>query len=345
MEDNNSIIQYEEFSLENLCSQLSDMFEQTVTENKEICDLFSDDTKNIDKIKKGIIRLFGIRITIADIIKGKTVLDLYNNIKAIIDSPKFLMSEKDVRRMQLEQIVDDKDLKFLTGSLEKADKELANRLDEINKIVAPVNIIGYHTDYEGLNKFLDTIDPKVSKSDLIKVVEKIDENYKGAFQNLGTAVTATNKWIDAICSAILWMVQIENDLYDISDAASQESLKISNLLSQDGKNIEGITAIAAKEKSRRKQIQEKIEEFKADIEGKIDFLNDVNHKLKTQYITLEKEQHEFMLNSQEKLSSTLDALLKRSEELSNVMRQEQQSALRKLEEKFEEKSESLQQVP
>ena len=58
---------------------------------------------------------------------------------------------------------------------------------------------------------------------------------------------------------------------------------MSRLLSADGKNIEGLTKFGELEKNRRKRIQQKMREFTADIEGKFDFLNDLNKELRKKF--------------------------------------------------------------
>ena len=131
-------------------------------------------------------------------------------VKKQIDSPNYPVSEKENRRNMLGQIANDSDLAPLLGTLEEAGKTLNDNLQKINNLSAPVESIGHQTKYDWLNKMLDTVDPKVSKSELKSVVVKVDENNKIAFGNIGTAIKATNTWIDAICNALIWIIQIEN---------------------------------------------------------------------------------------------------------------------------------------
>ena len=280
MENNGSFIQYEELTVEKLCNHLCAIFEQPVSDSCKISKLLSDDTRNIDKIQKRILNYFGVHVAIEIIVKSESVLDLYKNIKAIIDSPQYLMSEKDVRKSQLEQIAKDKNVTALIGTLKKAEDSLQDQLGKINNIKAPTDKLGHKFNAKWLNKFADAMDTKVSREELKDVIVEQDNNYKGAFRNLGEAVTATNSWIDAICNALLWIVQIENDLYDISEETSTETFKLSNILSGNNDNVDQLTDFAAKEKIRRQRIQQKIKEFKSDIEGKINFLNDVNKSLR-----------------------------------------------------------------
>ena len=280
MENNGSFIQYEELTVEKLCNHLCAIFEQPVSDSCKISKLLSDDTRNIDKIQKRILNYFGVHVAIEIIVKSESVLDLYKNIKAIIDSPQYLMSEKDVRKSQLEQIAKDKNITALIGTLKKAEDSLQDQLGKINNIKAPTDKLGHKFNAKWLNKFADAMDTKVSREELKDVIVEQDNNYKGAFRNLGEAVTATNSWIDAICNALLWIVQIENDLYDISEETSTETFKLSNILSGNNDNVDQLTEFAAKEKIRRQRIQQKIQEFKSDTEGKINFLNDVNKSLR-----------------------------------------------------------------
>ena len=280
MENNGSFIQYEELTVEKLCNHLCAIFEQPVSDSCKISKLLSDDTRNIDKIQKRILNYFGVHVAIEIIVKSESVLDLYKNIKAIIDSPQYLMSEKDIRKSQLEQIAKDKNITALIGTLKNAEDSLQDQLGKINNIKAPTDKLGHKFNAKWLNKFADAMDTKVSREELKDVIVEQDNNYKGAFRNLGEAVTATNSWIDAICNALLWIVQIENDLYDISEETSTETFKLSNILSGNNDNVDQLTEFAAKEKIRRQRIQQKIQEFKSDTEGKINFLNDVNKSLR-----------------------------------------------------------------
>ena len=238
MEENGSFVQFEELTVEGLCNHLCVIFERPVTDTSCISTLISDDTRNIDKIQKRIFNYFGVHVPIENIVKSESVFDLYKNMKAIIDSPQYLMSEKDIRKSQLEQIANDKSITALIGNLKKAEDSLQNQLVLINKIQAPTDKIGHNFNAEWLNKLADAIDIKVSRKELIEVVVEQDIIYKGAFSNLGKAVTATNSWIDAICNALLWIVQIENDLYDISEETSTETFKFSNILSSNNNNVD-----------------------------------------------------------------------------------------------------------
>lgn len=283
METNENYTQYQDCTIENLLSVLKELFNLSFTKESVLQDICDDDVKKMEMIQNGISKHFGVHISIKDILNSPNVGGLLQTIKTIIENPKYPVSEKDARRNLLEQIANDKDLSALIGTLKKAEDQLSESLDKINNLSAPSEKIGYQTKTEWLNGVLNFVDPKVSKDNLREVIGKVDENYKGAFDNIGEAIRATNKWIDVICNALIWIVQIENDLYDISEETSAETLKMSRILSKDGENIEGLAEVAALEKNRRQRIQQKIKEFKADIEGKIDFLNSVNQRLKEQF--------------------------------------------------------------
>ena len=308
MEENGSFVQFEELTVEGLCNHLCVIFERPVTDTSCISTLISDDTRNIDKIQKRIFNYFGVHVPIENIVKSESVFDLYKNMKAIIDSPQYLMSEKDIRKSQLEQIANDKSITALIGNLKKAEDSLQDQLVSINKIQAPTDKIGHNFNAEWLNKLADAIDIKVSRKELIEVVVEQDIIYKGAFSNLGKAVTATNSWIDAICNALLWIVQIENDLYDVSEETSAETFKLSNILSSNNDNVDQLTDFAAKEKIKRQRIQQKIREFRSDIEGKINFLNDVNKSLRKEL----DEHKQFTKNDIEKEKNILSQKVEES---------------------------------
>ena len=352
MENNGSFIQYEELTVEKLCNHLCAIFEQPVSDSCKISKLLSDDTRNIDKIQKRILNYFGVHVAIEIIVKSESVLDLYKNIKAIIDSPQYLMSEKDVRKSQLEQIAKDKNVTALIGTLKKAEDSLQDQLGKINNIKAPTDKLGHKFNAKWLNKFADAMDTKVSREELKDVIVEQDNNYKGAFRNLGEAVTATNSWIDAICNALLWIVQIENDLYDISEEASSEAFKLSNIISNNSDNVDQLTDFAAKEKIRRQRIQQKIKEFKSDIEGKINFLNDVNKSLRE-----ELEEHKQSIKNDfekeknilaEKVESSILMMKNKQDEISKLIEKslhdslvDIQSIVNKSINELEQKSNSL----
>ena len=373
MEENVNFTQMDECSIEKLCSILCDVFDKDITSETLIKDIVDDDTRNIDKLQKCIIVNFGVHPIVGEITSSGNVLKLSTVIQNCIDSPKYLMSPEEIRRRQLEEAAE-KGLDTITGKLTKAEETLNESLEKIKNVTAPVSEIGYKTKYEWLNKFLDSVDTKVSKEELINVVKKIDENNKGAFDNIGTAISATNTWIDAICKALIWIIKIEDDLYDVSEESSSKISDMSKLLSADGKNIEGLTKFGELEKNRRKRIQQKMREFTADIEGKFDFLNDLNKELRNKYDEtlglvedkidnaekslnekvdlcikkLSQSQNDFISQSKEQTSHALEAIIKKREDDTMEMQKEQKESLDRIDKlvnenlvKTEEKSNAL----
>lgn len=374
MEENINYTQMDGCSIEKLCPILSDVFEQDITSETMIKDIVEDDTRNIDKLQRCIIVNFGVHPIVGDIISSENVLKLSTVIQNYIDSPKYLMSPEEIRRLQLEEIANNNSLDIITGKLTEASGILNDSLDKIKAVSAPTDEIGHKTKVGWINDVLDFVDPKVSQKELINVVSKIDENSKNAFDNLGTAIAATNTWIDAICKALIWIIKIEDDLYDVSEESSSKLTDMSRLLSTDGKNIEGLTKFGEIEKSRRKRLQQKMREFTADIEGKFDFLNDLNKDLRKKFDDsfglvedkfdnaekllnekvdlcinkLSQSQNDFISQSKEDISQTLKALAKKREDDTMEMHKEQKESLEKIDKlvneslaKTEEKSDAL----
>ena len=374
MEENINYTQMDGCSIEKLCPILSDVFEQDITSETMIKDIVEDDTRNIDKLQRCIIVNFGVHPIVGDIISSENVLKLSTVIQNYIDSPKYLMSPEEIRRLQLEEIANNNSLDIITGKLTEASGILNDSLDKIKAVSAPTDEIGHKTKVEWINDVLDFVDPKVSQKELINVVSKIDKNSKKAFDNLGTAIAATNTWIDAICKALIWIIKIEDDLYDVSEESSSKLTDMSRLLSTDGKNIEGLTKFGEIEKSRRKRLQQKMREFTADIEGKFDFLNDLNKDLRKKFDDsfglvedkfdnaekllnekvdlcinkLSQSQNDFISQSKEDISQALKALAKKREDDTMEMHKEQKESLEKIDKlvneslaKTEEKSDAL----
>jgi hypothetical protein len=374
MEENINYTQMDGCSIEKLCPILSDVFEQDITSETMIKDIVEDDTRNIDKLQRCIIVNFGVHPIVGDIISSENVLKLSTVIQNYIDSPKYLMSPEEIRRLQLEEIANNNSLDIITGKLTEASGILNDSLDKIKAVSAPTDEIGHKTKVGWINDVLDFVDPKVSQKELINVVSKIDENSKNAFDNLGTAIAATNTWIDAICKALIWIIKIEDDIYDVSEESSSKLTDMSRLLSTDGKNIEGLTKFGEIEKSRRKRLQQKMREFTADIEGKFDFLNDLNKDLRKKFDDsfglvedkfdnaekllnekvdlcinkLSQSQNDFISQSKEDTSQALKALAKKREDDTMEMHKEQKESLEKIDKlvneslaKTEEKSDAL----
>lgn len=373
MEENVNYTQMDEFSVEKLCSILCDVFDKGITSETLIKEIVEDDTRNIDKLQRCIMVNFGVHPIVGDIISSENVLKLSSVIQNYIDSPKYLMSPEEIRRRQLEEAAE-KGLDTITGKLTKAEEELNNSLEKIKNVTAPVGEIGHKTKYEWLNKLWDSVDTKVSKEELAKVVQKIDKINKDAFDDIGTAISATNTWIDAICKALIWIIKIEDDLYDVSEESSSKITDMSRLLSADGKNIEGLTKFGELEKNRRKRIQQKMREFTADIEGKFDFLNDLNKELRKKFDEslgfvndkfdkaeivlnekvslciqeLAQSQKDFISQSMEQTSQALEAISKKRDDDIMAMQKEQNESLDRIDKlvneniaKTEEKTNAL----
>lgn len=373
MEENVNYTQMDEFSVEKLCSILCDVFDKGITSETLIKEIVEDDTRNIDKLQRCIMVNFGVHPIVGDIISSENVLKLSSVIQNYIDSPKYLMSPEEIRRRQLEEAAE-KGLDTITGKLTKAEEELNKSLEKIKNVTAPVGEIGHKTKYEWLNKLWDSVDTKVSKEELTKVVQKIDKINKDAFDDIGTAISATNTWIDAICKALIWIIKIEDDLYDVSEESSSKITDMSRLLSADGKNIEGLTKFGEQEKNRRKRIQQKMREFTADIEGKFDFLNDLNKELRKKFDEslgfvndkfdkaenvlnekvslciqeLVQSQKDFISQSMEQTSQALEAISKKRDDDIMAMQKEQNESLDRIDKlvneniaKTEEKTNAL----
>ena len=241
MEENINYTQMDGCSIEKLCPILCDVFDKDITSETMIKDIVEDDTRNIDKLQRCIIVNFGVHPIVGDIISSGNVLKLSTVIQNYIDSPKYLMSPEEIRRLQLEEIANSNSLDVITGKLTEASGILNDSLDKIKAVSAPTDEIGHKTKIGWINDVLDFVDPKVSQKELINVVSKIDENSKNAFDNLGAAIAATNTWIDAICKALIWIIKIEDDLYDVSEESSSKLNDMSKLLYTKKKNIEGLT--------------------------------------------------------------------------------------------------------
>ena len=370
MEENINYTQMDGCSIEKLCPILSDVFEQDITSETMIKDIVEDDTRNIDKLQRCIIVNFGVHPIVGDIISSENVLKLSTVIQNYIDSPKYLMSPEEIRRLQLEEIANNNSLDIITGKLTDASGVLNDSLDKIKAVSAPTDEIGHKTKVGWINDVLDFVDPKVSQKELINVVSKIDENSKDAFDNLGTAIAATNTWIDAICGALIWIIKIEDDLYDVSEESSSKLTDMSKLLSADGKNIEGLTKFGEMEKNRRKIMQQKMREFTADIEGKFDFLNDLNKNLRKKFdeslglvgvkfdnaekllnekvdssiIKITQSQKDFISQSKEQTTQTLELIKKQQEEDLSSMQKGQKESLDRLEKHLNDSLAELKQT-
>ena len=161
MEENINYTQMDGCSIEKLCPILSDVFEQDITSETMIKDIVEDDTRNIDKLQRCIIVNFGVHPIVGDIISSENVLKLSTVIQNYIDSPKYLMSPEEIRRLQLEEIANNNSLDIITGKLTEASGILNDSLGKIKGISAPTDEIGHKTKVGWINDVLDFVDPKV----------------------------------------------------------------------------------------------------------------------------------------------------------------------------------------
>ena len=267
----NTYIQYQECTLKNMLALLSELFGPSVSQESRLSFICSEDVNNLDIIKDGVEKRFGVCITSADIVKSANVEEFTDRVAKLIESPRFPASEKELRKEQLSKIAKNGSIQPFIGNLSRAELQLTNSLNEIKRIKAPIGEIP--------DRWLG----RVKKEDLEKVIIELDKNTHTAVNNLGNAIECTNRWIDEICKMLIWIIQIENDIYGIAEESSSEALRISKLLSQEGASINGLTEVAAIEQSKRRRIQQKVKEFKSDIEGKIEFLNDVHKSLLSQF--------------------------------------------------------------
>ena len=137
-------IQYQECTLENMTALLCELFGPSVSRESRLSLICSEDVNNLDIIKDGVEKRFGGCITSADIVKSANVAEFTDRVAKLIESPRFLVSEKEQRRDQLAEIAYNNSLKTFIGELVNAGKKLKESKDEIKKIEAPINLIGHH---------------------------------------------------------------------------------------------------------------------------------------------------------------------------------------------------------
>lgn len=303
-----------------------------ITENTEFMALCSDDMNKVSLVCERVKRNFDVEIGFGDIRAVNTVEDMFQLVYEKRKSPKltYLATARDTRRNDLSDIVSKNKLFELDSSLSEAKSQLETSLRNIKNCSTPLDQLGYNVKYGWLKKFLNTVDPKVNRDELIKVLTAVDGNTKDGFGNISKAIEATNGCIDAISKLMLLIIQIENDLYNTADETTEGISAISEELLREGVNVEGLSRIAEHEREKRLRIQAKMREFKDDVYGKIDFLNKVNLNLKTEFVTcqdnLDKlfEKANSQLNTNfENVKSTIDANL-----------QEQNSIMKSLQEKY-----------
>lgn len=266
-----SIIQYQECTLGNMITLLSELFGPSVSKESSLMQICSDDVNKLDIIKDGVEKKFGVCITSADIVKSANVAEFTDIVAKVIESPRFPVSEKELRKEQLSKIANDNSLQPLIGKLKSAANKLDESQEAIEDIKAP------------LGRIPDRWRGRVKKEDIENVIIELDKNTHAVASTLGEAIECTNTWIDEICKMLIWIIQIENDIYGITEESANETLRLSKLLSQEGANVDNLAEVAAMEQSKRRRVQQKIKEFKSDIEGKIEFLNEVHKKLLVQF--------------------------------------------------------------
>ena len=281
MENNYQSSQYQDCTLENMLALLNELFGPSVSQESNLLHICSEDVNNLDIIKDGVEKRFGVCITSADIVKSANVAEFTDNVVKLLESPRFPVSEKELRKEQLSKIANDKTLQPLIGQLKSAAERLEESKEEIDNIQAPI---------DSIESFLGL----VKRGAFEQVIVELDKNTHAVARTLGEAIECTNTWIDEICKMLIWIIQIENDIYGIAEESSSETLRLSRLLSQEGANVDNLAEIAAMEQSKRRRAQQKIKEFKADIEGKIEFLNEVHKTLLSQFEEYKKDiQNEF----------------------------------------------------
>ena len=281
MEKNYQSSQYQDCTLENMLALLCELFGPSVSRESNLLHICSEDVNNLDIIKDGVEKRFGVCITSADIVKSANVAEFTDNVVKLLESPRFPVSEKELRKEQLSQIASDKTLQPLIGQLKSAAERLEESKEEIDNIQAPI---------DSIESFLGL----VKRGAFEQVIVELDKNTHAVARTLGEAIECTNTWIDEICKMLIWIIQIENDIYGIAEESSSETLRLSRLLSQEGANVDNLAEIAAMEQSKRRRAQQKIKEFKSDIEGKIEFLNEVHKTLLSQFEEHKKDiQNEF----------------------------------------------------
>ena len=270
MNENFQSMQYQDCTLENMIILFNELFGPCVSQESRLIDICSDDVNKLDIIKDGVEKRFGVCITSADIVKSANVAEFTDIVAKILESPRFPVSEKELRKEQLSMIANDKSLQPLIGQLKSAAERLEESKEEIDNIQAPIDSI---ESFVGL----------VKKGAFQEVVVKLDKNTHNVAKTLGEAIECTNTWIDEICKMLIWIIQIENDIYGITEESASETLRLSKLLSQEGANVDNLAEVAAMEQSKRRKVQQRIKEFKSDIEGKIEFLNEVHRNLLAQF--------------------------------------------------------------
>lgn len=331
-------------TLNNVVRVLQSIFDidYEITESTEFILLCSENINKASLICERIKKDFDVEIDFNDLQAIDTVQDLYQAVYEKNKNPKvtYLVTERDTRRNDLLDIISQNKLAELDSSLSGAKGQLKDSLEKIKDCSTPLNQMGHNCKYEWLNKFLNAVDTKVSRDELIKVITSVDSNTKDGFTNISKAIKATNGCIDAISKLMLLIIQIENDLYSTADETSNGISAISEELLKEGVNVEGLSRIAEREREKRLKIQAKMRDFKNDVYGKIDFLNKVNLNLKTEFIAYQDSLNELFENANcqlnanfENLKSVVDANLQEGKNMMQSLQNDYSLIKSKLEER------------
>ncbi|OUO81707.1 hypothetical protein [Bacteroides sp. An269] len=332
-------------TLNNVVKVLQSIFEidDEITECTKFVQLCSGNMDKASLICEKIKKEFNVEVGFVDFQAIDTVKDLFQVIYEKSKSVKitYLAAERDIRRNDLLDIISKNKLTELDSSLSGAKGKLEESLTKIKDCCIPLNQLGHNVKYEWLKRIVDTVDPKVSRDELIKVVTAVDGNAKEGFTNISEAIKATNGCIDAISKLMLLIIQIENDLYSTADETSNGISAISEELLREGINVEGLSHIAEREREKRLRIQAKMRDFKDDVYGKIDFLNKVNQSLRTEFVAYQNSLNELFKKAKNQLNAdfedaklTINEALQEQNDRTQSLQEQYSLAEKKLSENF-----------
>ena len=332
-------------TLNNVVRVLQSIFDvdYEITESTKFMLLCSENMNKASLICERVKKDFNVEIGFVDLQTIDTVKDLFQVVYEKSKRPGvvYLATERDTRRNDLLDIISQNKLTELDSSLSGAKDKLKDSLKKIEDCSTPLNQIGHKGKYEWLNKFLNAVDTKISRDELIKVITTVDENTKDGFANISKAIEATNGCIDAISKLMLLIIHIENDLYSTADETSNGISAISEELLKEGVNVEGLSRIAEREREKRLKIQAKMRDSKNDVYGKIEFLNKVNLNLRTEFIAYQDSLNELFesanhqLNANfENVKSVIDTNLQEGKNMMQSLQNDYSLIKSKLEEKM-----------
>lgn len=133
MEENNQSMQYQDCNLESMKALLIELFEQEISNESKLQELCSNDVNKLDVIKNGISQRFGVCVTIEYIVKSNNVTEFTEFVVKLINSPRFPVSDKELRRNQLAEIANNNSLNTFIGELVNAGKKLNESKENIKK--------------------------------------------------------------------------------------------------------------------------------------------------------------------------------------------------------------------